>query len=665
MNTPAAKQPILRIEANYIGPIMDLGQDLSSENQNLIYARNGTGKSFIARALRLFDRSSYSRYDPTQIADLLVSDESRQGTGSFELLEDSIPVASLKLDKNTKSATPPASTYIFHVFTEDYVDSEIRNKLEELDGEIQHEIIIGRENAELDQKVHDLETKTAEVASRREAIEDEFDNRKSKHKDDFRIAGSLGAFRNLLPGVFFSPTPYTVDSEGASLKELQSQYDTLKSLPADPKVPQALDHIEFDADTGAIHEALMKVTSPSTVGSDFKTRIETNPDFFKSGLDLLTHDPAKCPFCAQSISEKAASVIDIYVQYFEDAEARERVALNQMIGRLDANGSAIQGWINRYLLEKASFDELKTFFPSYTEKELKDPIEFLNDVSAHLIALKQCLEEKRQDLTKVIESPTCDLHLLTESLRSTIDDSNELFEQLVALASDTNSERREIQNASCKKFEGEYFEEVRDEISAIRDLEEECEALKREVAELTRSHGEKTSARDRVVSTFSTLLERFFQDKYSFDGESFKVRHKAKEMQRGSDRTLSDGEKAALAFCYFLAQTHLKVDSLEDYKRLFFVFDDPVTSMSFDYIYTISQTLKLLRINDDGEIQFGLDGNLLRPKMLILTHNNYFFNVANANNVVRSNGLFQLVPRDERASVGKSEGVCDATYITS
>ena len=158
------------------------------------------------------------------------------------------------------------------------------------------------------------------------------------------------------------------------------------------------------------------------------------------------------------------------------------------------------------------------------------------------------------------------------------------------------------------------------------------------------------------MTTFSALLERFFGDKYTFDGATFKVRRNNREMQRGSDRTLSDGEKAALAFCYFLAQTHLRVNSLDDYHKLYFVFDDPVTSMSFDYIYTIIQSLKLLRISADGEIQFNLRSDQYRPKMLILTHNNYFFNVSSANKVVRREGLFQLVPGESEHKLASQAG---------
>ena len=641
MNTPATERPNLRIEATHIGPIMGLQQDLSAEKQNLIYARNGTGKSFIARALRLFDQTVYSSYEHSKIPDLLVSEESSQGTGSFRLLEGSSCIGSLDLDTRSKTAKQSEPSYIFHVFTEDYIDAEVRNRLEELDGEIHHEIIIGRENVELDQKVLELESKTATVRSRRAALDLEFANRKNKHKADFTIVASLGSFKSLSPDVYFSPSPYTSDSSGPSLKELQSQYNTFKSLPTDPAMPRPLDYVGPDVDMQSLREALAKVTSPSTVGAEFKARITANPDFFEAGLDLYNADPRECPFCTQPMPEAAVTVVNMYLQYFQDEEARERDSLNKLVRQLEEEISKIGQWTNQYSREKTVYEELKTYFPSFVDRKLENPVELLDKVSRHLDAFKECVEVKQKDLTKVIQSPSEDVISILTTLRSRVEGNNRLFEQLEAQASNTSSERKRIQNDSCKRLEDEFFEGKDKAISEIRELERDCQLLTEEVEELKRLHGDTAPARDRVITTFSALLKRFFGDKYSFDGAAFKVRRNRKEMRRGSDRTLSDGEKAALTFCYFLSQTHLKVNSVEDYQRLYFVFDDPVTSMSFDYIYTIIQSLKLLRFDANGEIQFNLSSDQHRPKMLILTHNNYFFNVASANRVVRADGLFQ------------------------
>ena len=623
---------------------MGLQQDLSTEKQNLIYARNGTGKSFIARALRFFDQTVYSSYEQSNISNLLVSEESDDGTGFFRLYEGSSRIGSLELDTRSKTATRSDPGYIFHVFTEDYIDEEVRNRLEELDGEIHHEIIIGRENVELDKKGAELLNKTAALRSRRQVVDTEFANRKNKHKADFAIVASLGAFKRLSLDIYFLPSPYMFDSSGPSLQELLSQYNTFKALPTDPVVPTRLKFEGFTLNVQSVNEALAKVTSPSTVEAEFKARIETDPGFFEAGLALYNAHPRNCPFCTQPMKETAVAVVNMYLQYFRDEEARERDSLNRLIRHLEEEISTLEKWSAQYLKEKGLYDDLRAYFPSFTDKKLVDPVELLEEMSRQLNALKECVKLKQKDLTESIESSTGDINPTLKKVASIAEENNRRFEQLGTLVSNTSSERKKIQSVSCKRFEKEFCKENHEGISEIRELENDCQLLSDEIAELKRIYGDTASARDRVVTTFSALLERFFGNKYTFDGATFKVRRNNREMRRGSDRTLSDGEKAALAFCYFLAQTHLKVKSVEDYEKLYFVFDDPVTSMSFDYIYTIIQSLKLLRVSADGQIQFNLRSDQYRPKMLILTHNNYFFNVATASRVVRSRGLFQLVP---------------------
>ena len=623
---------------------MGLKQDLSTDKQNLIYARNGTGKSFIARALRLFDETVFSRYDQSSIPDFLVSEESGDGTGSFRLYEGPSCIGSLELDTRSKRVARAEPSYIFHVFTEDYIDEEVRNRLEKLDGEIQHQIIIGRENVELDKKELEFDTKRTELRRRREALDIKFADRKNRHKENFSIVGSLGAFKKLSTVVYFQPSPYTADPADNSLKILHSQFNTFKSLPTDPAVPTRLSFEGPDIDLDRAYEVLAKVTSPSTVKADFKIKIESNPGFFEAGLTLHIEHPDECPFCTQPMQGAAVAAIDMYVQYFQDEEAREKNFLNKLIKQIDAAITKTQQCSTQHLREKSVYDELRAYFPSLEGQGLDDPLELLDNIVGYLSALRECILTKQEDLTKSLDGPTDDIHSIVTRVRSIMEKNNVLFDQLQTLAGNSSAERRGIQNASCERFEEEFHEENREAVLQIRDLQSVCGQLNEEIAELKRLHGETALARDRVVDTFSVLLNRFFGDKYTFDGSAFKVRRNNREMRRGSDRTLSDGEKAGLAFCYFLAQTHLKVNSIEDYEKLYFVFDDPVTSMSFDYVYTIIQTLKLLRISKDGEIQFNLRSDLHRPKMLLLTHNNYFFNVSNTNKIVQPGGLFQLVP---------------------
>ena len=536
------------------------------------------------------------------------------------------------------------------------MDEQIRNKLEQLDGEITHEIIIGRENVELDDKVNALQTKQTQLHNLRQAIQTEFEGKREDHKGNFSIFGSLGAFKNLKTDVYFESLPYSYDSTAPRVSELLSQYNTFKSLPADPVTPSPLNAIEITTDVAVVRVALEKITSPSTVALEFKRKIETDPHFFATGLKLHGDSPNECPFCTQPLEDMAAAAIDAYRTYFDDEEAREKERLDHI--RIDIEGTCqdIKDWKGQYLKEKAAYDDLRSYFPSFADKPLEKLDSLLDDLYSSLMQLSACVKRKSKDLTANVEMPTIDVKRTSDELAVLSAQNNTRIETLSSAASSSDSERKKLQRLSCESFEREFFEAHKAEISDVGNLERECNLLSQEIDRLKLDHGKSAQARDRVVRTFSLLLERFFGDKYTFDGKEFKVQRNHMKMRRGSDRTLSDGEKAAMAFCYFLSQVHLRVSSVEDYEKVYFVFDDPVTSMSFDYVYEIVQCLKLLRIDQNGELQFNLSANLHKPKMLLLTHNTYFYNVASTNNLVQARGLFQLIPGPHTHRLASQEG---------
>lgn len=89
-------------------------------------------------------------------------------------------------------------------------------------------------------------------------------------------------------------------------------------------------------------------------------------------------------------------------------------------------------------------------------------------------------------------------------------------------------------------------------------------------------------------------------------------------------KVLSEGEKTIVAFCYYIASTHLIINKEEDYKKLFFIIDDPISSIDYNYIYSICRAIGKLRIH------FSLD----KHSFLILTHNLNFMNMLIKNKVI-------------------------------
>lgn len=590
----------------------------------------------------MLDQAALSAMDPAEIPDLLVSEES-EGVGSFALLEGENCIGRIELNTSAKTTSVSAPPYIFHVFSEDYVDENLRNKLESLDGNIAHEIIVGKDNAELDEKQKRLDETTTKLDEERSALDAEYATAKISHQKKFGIQASLGAFKALTTDIYFQAQTYAPDGSTETLDKLLKQYELFKSIPQEKDPPVRLAVPETAIDLSSIASALQAITSPSSVAKIFREKIASDPRFFEAGLKKHHAAPENCPFCTQDMGDVAMAAVDAYTKYFDDKEAQEIKRINQIISSLDSIALGLDNWLSRYLQNARRYDALKTYFPSCSGSAVPDPSKNVQELKSDIASLQSSLHEKLNSLSSALSIPDLAWSESQTSLLSLVSEANELISGLNKLAENSDEERKSIQNKSCTAFEKTFSEGAKDKIGEIRGLLTDRARLSVEVAEIRKSHGDRAQARDRVVETFSQLLSRFFGDRYTFDAEGFKVRRKDMEIRRGSDRTLSDGEKAALAFCYFIAQTHLRVTSNEDYEKIYFVFDDPVTSMSFDFVYSIIQALKLLRISKDGEVQFNLDSTAHRPRMLILTHNNYFFNVVSTNNVVSKSGLFQLV----------------------
>ena len=139
MNTPA--NPKFSISATYLGPVFSLNGELTKNAQNLVFARNGTGKSFLSRAFRYLDLHGQGA-SLNDAPRNLVSDESPDGKGTFCFGRGADVMGSLKLEKTGYQTIPQLNETLFHVFSEDFVHEELREQEYNLNGEIENQISV-------------------------------------------------------------------------------------------------------------------------------------------------------------------------------------------------------------------------------------------------------------------------------------------------------------------------------------------------------------------------------------------------------------------------------------------------------------------------------------------------------------------------------------------
>lgn len=120
-------------------------------------------------------------------------------------------------------------------------------------------------------------------------------------------------------------------------------------------------------------------------------------------------------------------------------------------------------------------------------------------------------------------------------------------------------------------------------------------------------------------------MNLFFNGKYTLDKDTFQIVFLGNNIGKNASRVLSDGEKSIVAYCYYLATTHLLVRHETDYEKLFFIIDDPISSMDFHYVYMVAQSLR--DIKNIFEIKS-------YERIWVFTHNVEFLSIIKRNHIL-------------------------------
>ncbi|WP_281637998.1 AAA family ATPase [Flavobacterium marginilacus] len=343
----------------------------------------------------------------------------------------------------------------------------------------------------------------------------------------------------------------------------------------------------------------------------------------KKRLSLLFGQP---PFCEQELQENALSLIDNYTKYINDTEAK---TIKQFKGNIELLSNIIdflKSIENTNSKRINSFNEYKTkYIPSSEEVELGSLI--VEEAQKAIQVFIDIIEEKLKDINKPIPAENSIIENIEKHqtlLNSIIDQNNEQIDIINAKKNRIGEENKTVRKEICKCAYNNLVETHKTNIKSIFQLREKWKTLDAEIKK--KKEQQKVSKKDKVASTIKSVLNYFFSDKYTLDEETFRLvfYENALEKDQAKD-VLSEGEKNIVAFAYYIGDTHLKVETEDDYENLFFIIDDPISSMDFTHVYTVSGVIR--------DISKIID-KLKRERLIIFTHNNDFMRVLTANNIV-------------------------------
>jgi hypothetical protein len=295
MSTPA--KPPISVSVGYLGPIFNLDSKLTKSRQHLVFARNGTGKSFISRAFRYLDL--YCQGESLENAPLDLVSEEAESLGHFRFSRGETVLGSLDLNQKSNIVNASVDDVIFHVFSEDFINKELREQQYEIDGEIENQIAIDESNIDIQNAEKELKNLENQQTHLEDTIRTTLDKEKSAQlHQKSGVSRNLKDYKEISAERLLREFPEKPERSSRNFKDVQSELDKLKSIPSEISYPRKITNIGTnDIDIDYVKSILSKITSISSVSDDIKLKIDKNYQFFEQGVKILEErDEARCPF---------------------------------------------------------------------------------------------------------------------------------------------------------------------------------------------------------------------------------------------------------------------------------------------------------------------------------------------------------------------------------
>lgn len=618
------------IKCQNIAPIENLTREIKSGSLKMgVFANNGSGKTFLSRLFRLTEKQDELVLDENgkSPTDKLLTFGQNSGTFSFKITDKEGNIKDDFSISVTKGQIPtiPDTKYLYHSFNQDYVEKNIQVLGYEKDSDIQG-FILGKVNIDLkddDEKLLKIENDGKTLS---EQVEKEINAYIEENISNIQNIKRLSEYAYLKPNEIFQGVEKNLFEVSKSIDDLFADYNKIKSVPENLADIGIVDRVNINFQTlNEIKEKLNREFYLSSLAEDFKEKIKSKQVFVETGMTLLS-DTNTCPFCEQELQKNAISLVDNYTKYLNDTEAktiRQFKGNAEMLSSIIATLKEIENTNSKRI---NSFNEYKIkYIPSSESEELGTLS--VKETQETIQSFIKIIEEKLKDISKpiLVESSIIEnIEKHQTLLNNVVDGNNEKINAINAKKNRIGEENKAIRKEICKCAYNHLIETHKTNIKSIFQLREQWKNLDAEIKK--KKEQQKVNKREKVASTIKTVLNYFFSDKYTLDEETFRLIFYKNTLEKDQTKdVLSEGEKNIVAFAYYIGDTHLKIESEDDYEKLFFIIDDPISSMDFTHVYTLCGVIR--------DISKIID-KLKRERLIIFTHNNDFMRVLTANNIV-------------------------------
>ena len=353
------------------------------------------------------------------------------------------------------------------------------------------------------------------------------------------------------------------------------------------------------------YSEIQRVLSKTILSSSIE-ELEKNPILQRwvfEGLGFYNKEGSeRCIFCDGEISKNRIKELN---SHFSDEFKKFQSELSLLSSKV-------------VLITKSAFPSSDSLFSEYQAQfiNIRDLIiSKIDDINSHI--------EKWNDTIELKVNNQFNDKLTIEKIdQSKIDELNDCINELISLISSHNSKSNNFTETTTKsktKLEVHYAAQ---ELISFKLLEKE-ELIKSVDVEIINLNSDLSAMNieaellEKSLSNETIAADEFNKQLCNFLGRSelslvFDSNKKGYRISRNNTRThaenLSEGEKTAIAFVYFVMKTKEKNN---DIRKTIIVVDDPVSSFDANNLF---QSYSFMKVNLESALQ-----------LFVLTHNFSYF----------------------------------------
>lgn len=622
----------VKLKCTNIAPLENLDNEFENSSLKMgVFANNGCGKTFISRMFGLLEKSTSSDDSVSPIiqnTDNLITLGKSNALFAFKITDENGSVIEDISIQLAKGITPsiPTTKYLYHIFNQDYVDNNIRALDYEHTDDVQG-YILGKTNIDLTEDNKKLKDIIDAKTTLKKDITTKIEAYINKNIATIANIRRLGEYSQYVSAeVFLTHGDLWKLDLPKRVNDYITDYDKIKSVPENLDDISRLGKFEFPEDMySEIRVILATAYTLSNFGEEFKAEMREKQEFVEKGLILVKTSEGHCPFCKQKMDRDVLSLIDRYNDFITNEEAKTIKRIQTLIQIVDAKRKELVGIKSKNVLAINHYNNYKTkYIPSCENNNLE---EFdIAQVDDSLKYIKSALEEKYKDISVVVPigKTIADLNDRISVLNDFVELNNKLIDDINGKKNSIGEESKNTRRNICKAAYNLWVEKYGKEQKQYVEYGKQEETLRIEIEKKKAS--QKIEKKKLVVETIKKVLNYFFSGKYTLDDKTFRLVFKTKTLEKNQTKNvLSEGEKNIVAFAYYLGDTHTIIEKEEDYKRLFYIIDDPISSMDFTYVYTMSEVIRDIK---------SIFPKLDRVRHIVLTHNSDFIRILSSNKIL-------------------------------